>query len=128
MKIHSGDILFVAYVYMYTHIVIMCTQSLSLSLSPSPPFLSLLSSIHTTQYYAQSYSKLEDLQPGSGELMRFTFLLISAVDYNYYQDSHKVVARVEGFSRLSLNKREFPPVKLVLEGKIFVLMNNVRTT
>ena len=59
--------------------------------------------------------------------MQFTFLLISAVDYKYYQDSHKVVAKVEGFSRLSLNKREFPPLKIVLEDKIFVLMNNVRT-
>jgi hypothetical protein len=81
---------------MYTHAVIMYTQTFSLPRDLSlTPLLSLLSSIHTTQH-AQSYSKLEDLQPGSGELMQFTFLLISAVDYNYYQDSHKVVARVKG--------------------------------
>ena len=59
--------------------------------------------------------------------MQFTFLLVSADDYKFYQDTHKVVARVEGYSRLSLNKREFPPLKIVLEDKIFVLMNNVRT-
>ena len=104
----------------------------SLSLLSSPlSLLSLSPSLSSPPYmynsHAQSYSKLEDLQPGSPELMQFTFLLISAVDYKYYQDSHKVVAQVEGFSRLSLNKREFPPLKIVLEDKIFVLMNNVRT-
>ena len=71
-----------------------------------------------------SYSKVEGLKPGSDELLQFAFLLVSADDIVHYKGTHRTVAKVEGFSRLSLNKREFPPFKIVLEDKIIILMDN----
>ena len=67
---------------------------------------------------------MEGFKPGSNELLQFTFLLVSAEDVVHYKDSHRMVAKVEGFSKLSLNKREFPPLKIVLEDKIIILMDN----
>ena len=73
--------------------------------------------------YHVSYSKVEGLEPGCEELMDFTFLLISSNDLPYYKDSHTVLERVEGFSRLAFDRQGFPPLKIVLSDKIVILVN-----
>ena len=73
--------------------------------------------------YFDSYSKVEGLEPACEELLQFTFLLISSDDLPYYKNSHVVLERVEGFSRLALDRRGFPPLKIVLKDKIVILVN-----
>ena len=76
-----------------------------------------------------SYSKVESLEPGCEELLRFTFLLVSSGDLPSYKNSHSVLERVEGFSRLALDRQGFPPLKIVLKDKIAILVNkNVSRT
>ena len=59
------------------------------------------------------------------QLMDFTFLLISAGDFSLFNSSHFVVSRSEGFSHLSLNWRDVPPLKIVLREAVLVLMRNM---
>ena len=81
---------------------------------------------HTcTHTHAPSYSKAEGLDPTSNEMQSFTFLIVSLSDHAHYKDTHQVIAKVEGFSRLALNKREIPPVKIVLEERILILVRNI---
>ena len=68
-----------------------------------------------------SYSKLEDVQPGSNQLLQFDFLLVSSGDYHFYQGSHDLVARAEGFANLVLSFSQFPPFRIILEDKVLVL-------
>ena len=68
-----------------------------------------------------SYSKREDLVHGSTEMLDFDFLLISAEDYHYYQESHDLVGKSEGFTRLDWSPSIFPPLRIVLEDRILVL-------
>jgi hypothetical protein len=79
--------------------------------------------------FLPSYSKMEGIMPLTQaeltphhQLMDFTFLLISAGDSPLFNGSHVVVARSEGFSHLSLDWREFPPLKIVLREAVLVLM------
>ena len=65
---------------------------------------------------------MEGLESGSSELLQFRFLLVSAEDYSVYKETHELVGKAESFSRLSLNSKEFPPVKIVLEDRVLVLM------
>ena len=58
------------------------------------------------------------------ELLDFTFLLISAGDFPLFNSTHHVVARSEGFSRLALNWRAFPPLQISLREAILVLVSN----
>ncbi len=78
--------------------------------------------------FLRSYSKLEGLQAGSKEMMEFDFLLISAADFYHYSSTHSVLIKEAGFSRLSLNPREFPPLKVLVEDKIYVLEKNKPTS
>ena len=79
--------------------------------------------------FFDSYSKVEGLEPGCEEMLQFTFLLVSFDDIPYYKDSHTVLEKVEGFSRLALDRQGFPPLKIVLKDKIVVLVNkNVSRT
>ena len=60
----------------------------------------------------------------SEKLLEFTFLLISARDFPLFSSTHSIVERSEGFQRLSLNWREFPPLKIALGEVIYVLVRN----
>ena len=53
---------------------------------------------------------------------QFRFLLTSAEDYSSYKDTHELVGKAEGFARLSVTPREFPPVKIMLEDRVLILM------
>ena len=64
---------------------------------------------------------MEDLEPGSSELLEFDILLVSAGDYHYYQQSHDLVGRAEGYAKLAISHRQFPPFRIVLEDKILIL-------
>jgi alpha-1,6-mannosyltransferase len=68
-----------------------------------------------------NYSKREDLVPGSAEMLEFDFLLISVEDHHYYQESHDLVGRSEGFTRLDWSPSLFPPLRIVLQDRILVL-------
>ena len=68
-----------------------------------------------------SYSKREDLVHGSTEMLDFDFLLISVEDYHYYQESHDLVGKSEGFTRLDWSPSIFPPLRIVLEDRILAL-------
>ena len=76
---------------------------------------------HCQYFYFCSYSKREDLVPGSAEMQEFDFLLISVEDHHYYQESHDLVGRSEGFTRLDWSPSLFPPLRIVLEDRILVL-------
>jgi len=69
-----------------------------------------------------SYSKWEGLDAVPTTAQSYTFLLISAADYTHYNKTHKLIGKAEGFSRLAINPREFPPVKIVLRDQILLLM------
>ena len=69
-----------------------------------------------------SYSKWEGLDAAPTTAQSYTFLLISAADYTRYNKTHKLIGKAEGFSRLAINPREFPPVKIVLRDQILLLM------
>ncbi|KAL5516714.1 hypothetical protein EMCRGX_G002119 [Ephydatia muelleri] len=71
------------------------------------------------------YSKEEGLEPGSEPMMRYQYLLVSAVDYAHYVESHDVVAKAKGFSKLVLSGNSFP-VRQVLEDKVLVLQRRRR--
>ena len=74
-----------------------------------------------------SYSKVEGLEPGSPEMSSFTFLLISTSDHAHYEGTHDVLLSVEGFSGLSINRNQFPPVKITLREQILVLVHMADT-
>jgi alpha-1,6-mannosyltransferase len=68
-----------------------------------------------------NYSKREDLAPGSKEMLDFDFLLVSTDDYHHYQESHDLVGRAEGFTRLERSDSLFPPLHMLIEDKILIL-------
>ena len=68
-----------------------------------------------------SYSKAEGLLPGSHDLLHYTILLISAKDLSHYSSSHDLLHKEQGMGRLSVTPRQFPPIRLLLEDKIYVL-------
>lgn len=59
------------------------------------------------------------------KLMAFTFLLVSAGDFPLFNSTHRIVARSEGFSHLSLDWTAFPPLKIVLREAVLVLVRNL---
>lgn len=75
--------------------------------------------------FGSRYSKEEGLEPGSEPMMRYQYLLVSAVDYAHYVESHDVVAKAKGFSKLVLSGNSFP-VRQVLEDKVLVLQRRRR--
>ena len=102
---------------------------LTTSFSTPPPHSSSFSALWLSYwtilpYHSchHSYSKEEGLDAASTAARGYTFLLISAVDYSHFRNSHKLIGKAEGFSRLSINLREFPPVKIVLRDQILLLM------
>ena len=72
-------------------------------------------------YICCRYSKEEGLEPGSPDLLQYQFLVVSAVDYMHYSDSHKIVGKAKGFSTLSLSWGIGFPLRTVLEDRILVL-------
>ena len=66
------------------------------------------------------YSKEEGLAPGSRAMMRYQYLLVSATEYGHYAESHDVVGKAKGFSKIVLSGSGFP-VRQVLEDKVLVL-------
>ena len=95
-------------------------QAISVACGDNNPHISIF--IYTT-----SYSKVEGLDPGSPEMSSFTFLLISAPDHAYYEETHDVLLSVEGFSGLSIDRNQFPPVKITLREQILVLVRRADT-
>ena len=83
-----------------------------------------------------SYSKTEGLMPLkdpgnntlSSELLEFNLLLVSAEDITLFQQTHRVVGKQTGFSRLALDLSGFPPIKLILRDAIFILIRNEDAT
>jgi alpha-1,6-mannosyltransferase len=77
-------------------------------------------------FFIYRYDKTEDLEPGSKEMNAFTHLFISASSHNspslqYYKETHTILDHVEGFSQIALQGRDFPPIKIKTEPKIFLL-------
>ena len=67
------------------------------------------------------YSKEEGLVPGSQDMMRYQFLLVSTSDYkHHYVGSHVVVGKAVGFSKVVLSGSGFP-LRPVLEDRVLVL-------
>ena len=60
-------------------------------------------------------------------MMEFDFLLVSVDDYQYYQKSHDLVGRTEGFSRLDLTPSSFPPLRIMIEDRILILAKKSAT-
>lgn len=53
-------------------------------------------------------------------MMRYQYLLVSATEYGHYAESHDVVGKAKGFSKIVLSGSGFP-VRQVLEDKVLVL-------
>ena len=62
--------------------------------------------------------------PPPPELLQFTYLLISAGDFPLVKDSHVIISRSEGFSRLSLDWSSLPPLKIILREAVLVVARN----
>lgn len=54
-------------------------------------------------------------------MLNFDFLLVSNDDYHYYQESHDLIGRSEGFVRLERSTSLFAPLQLVIEDRILIL-------
>jgi len=72
------------------------------------------------------YNKTEDLLPGGTEMLNFSHLMVgvtnsSSAELQPYCDTHSVINVVEGFSRLQLNLRTWPPVKIITGPRIYLL-------
>lgn len=86
-----------------------------------------------------SYSKAEDLN--SSQLREFTFLVIPSGDYKLYQNTHKPIAKIKGYSRLHIDRkltRNFlqaifvifekkisSMLELIVEEKIYVIQQRI---
>ena len=84
-----------------------------------------------------SYSKAEDLD--FSELREFTFLVVASNDYKHHQNTHKVIAKIPGYSRLKINWKHWNKlvqmmaklkiwndmVQLIIEDKIYVLQQRI---
>ena len=68
-----------------------------------------------------SYSKVEGIAPASSEMLEFDFLLVSSENYHYYQETHDLVGRAEGFVRLEYSHTQFPPFRIIIEDRILIL-------
>lgn len=73
--------------------------------------------------FSDSYSKEEDL--GVDRLQTFTFLLIPASNYKHFQNTHKPLAKVKGFSKIKLNWQNWMLLDLIIEDKIYVLQQRI---
>ncbi|KAK2163555.1 hypothetical protein LSH36_77g01051 [Paralvinella palmiformis] len=73
------------------------------------------------------YNKTEKLLPSSDEMMSsFTHLFVAASsqrdpELQPYINSHTVLDVIKGFSRVAFLGREFPPIAVKVEPKIFLL-------
>ncbi|ESO91399.1 hypothetical protein LOTGIDRAFT_228830 [Lottia gigantea] len=72
------------------------------------------------------YDKTEDISPNGQEIQKFTHLLLEATLANFsdselYTHSHELQATIPGFTGISLNPKNMPPVKLKFEPKIWIL-------
>ena len=83
-----------------------------------------------------SYSKEEDLD--FSQLREFTFLVIPSVDYKLYQNTHKPIAKIEGYSRLHIDRKLrrnllqvifenkiSSMIQLIVEEKIYVIQQRI---
>ena len=64
-----------------------------------------------------SYSKAEDLD--FSELREFTFLVVASSDYKHHQNTHKVIAKIQGYSKLKMNWKHWNMVQMMIELKIW---------
>ena len=72
------------------------------------------------------YNKTEDLLPGGTEMLEFTHVMVgvsdsAAAELRPYHDTHSVISVVEAFSRLQLNLRTWPSLKIITEPRIYLL-------
>ncbi|XP_039281472.1 probable Dol-P-Man:Man(7)GlcNAc(2)-PP-Dol alpha-1,6-mannosyltransferase [Nilaparvata lugens] len=80
-----------------------------------------------TQLHAHwTYSKQENLKPGSAELMNFTHLIVEAKSkyspaLKVYSQSHDILDSVDGFSHISFNYNSFPPITVKTRPMLFIL-------
>ncbi|XP_059155547.1 dol-P-Man:Man(7)GlcNAc(2)-PP-Dol alpha-1,6-mannosyltransferase-like isoform X1 [Physella acuta] len=76
------------------------------------------------------YNKTEDLPAGGGDMMKYTHLFIGTPDNNKkplapYSETHTVIAQVQAYDRLFLDKSSFPPsFRILLTEKIYILKRN----
>ena len=63
-------------------------------------------------------------------MQKFSHLLIGATeskDLLIYEDTHSVLARVQAFDGIKLDKTKFPPIQLSFQEKCFLLKKNLVT-
>ena len=85
--------------------------------------LSLISSVYSR------YNKTEDLVAGGPEMNEFTHLMIGGVAQDrldVYKDTHHIIHQVEAFDRILFNLKHFPPVKVAITPKLWILKRNVQ--
>lgn len=73
--------------------------------------------------FSYSYSKEEKLDVQ--KLQTFTFLLIPASKYKQFQNTHKPIAKVKGFSKIKINWKNWILLDFIVEGKIYVLQQRI---
>ncbi|KAK7005029.1 dol-P-Man:Man(7)GlcNAc(2)-PP-Dol alpha-1 6-mannosyltransferase [Biomphalaria glabrata] len=76
------------------------------------------------------YNKTEDLAPGGPDMMQYTHLLLGVPDgaskpLAVYADTHTVLATVSGYSGISIDKSAFPPIRVQLSEKCYILKKNL---
>ena len=76
--------------------------------------------------YFHRYNKTEELPPGGVEMNQFSHLLVGvssdiADEIAPYRTSHAILAKVDGFSRIELQWKKFPPFAVLTEPKIYIL-------
>lgn len=74
-------------------------------------------------FSVHSYSKTENLD--SSKLQTFTFLLVAAANYKHHQNTHKVIAKIQGYSRLKFNWKHWDMIRLIVVDKIYVLQQRI---
>jgi len=76
-----------------------------------------------TQSVPHSYSKEENLDVQ--KLQTFTFLLIPASDYKLFQNTHKPLKKVNGFSKIKVNWKKWILLDFIVEEKIYVVQQRI---
>ncbi|XP_061178921.1 dol-P-Man:Man(7)GlcNAc(2)-PP-Dol alpha-1,6-mannosyltransferase-like [Saccostrea echinata] len=72
------------------------------------------------------YNKTEDILPGSQEMLDFSHLFVSDDDIlQFYQSTHSVIAKIDGFDTLRVDIRSLPPIVVTTKPKIWILKRNL---
>ncbi|XP_060044798.1 dol-P-Man:Man(7)GlcNAc(2)-PP-Dol alpha-1,6-mannosyltransferase isoform X2 [Erinaceus europaeus] len=77
---------------------------------------------------AWRYEKREDVQPGAGQMLEYTHLLMEAVPAHlaFYRDTHRLLASIPGTSGVQLTLARLPPFDVNLQTKLVLLERHIR--